>query len=176
MKKLYFIRHGESEANVAKLFAGRWETPLTKLGRGQAKAAAQKAKSLDIDCIVSSPLLRARQTAEIIAGEIGLAKDNIVFSDLFMERDYGDLQAKPYENARNIDFEKVPNIESTSSVIDRAKKAALFLKEHHADNILVVGHGTHGLTLQKEILKSAIGEIEVTIDNEIPNAEIVEWI
>ena len=176
MKRLYFIRHGESVANAKELFAGRWDTPLTKLGRDQAKEAAQAVKSLEIDCIVSSPLIRARKTAEIIADEIGYPKNKILFSDLFMERDYGDLQAKPFKAADKIDFEKVPNIEPQFDVIKRAKEAASYLNRLQANNVLVIGHGTHGRALHQEVLNLVPAQIEVPIQQEIPNAKVVRWI
>src|SRR5581483_5723923 len=73
MKKLYFIRHGESVSNVERWHAGRIDTPLTERGRQQAREAGKKAKAqkLHFDLIVSSPLSRALETARIIAKEIG---------------------------------------------------------------------------------------------------------
>ena len=66
MKKLYFIRHGLSEGNVQEIWSGSTDTPLHTEGRAQAKAAGQKAKKLKIDLVVSSPMSRAKETAEII--------------------------------------------------------------------------------------------------------------
>jgi uncharacterized phosphatase len=175
MKKLYFIRHGESEATLKGLFAGRWDVPLTENGISQAELAAVQAKTLLIDCIVSSPLKRASQTAAIIAEASGYPKDKIVFSDLFTERDYGDLQGRPWADVDDIDFDSIPNIETTEQVIDRAKKAVNFLQQIGADNILLVGHGTSGRAIRDQIRKR-VGDIEVSIEQEIPNARIVEWI
>lgn len=61
MKRLYLLRHGQTEFNVKKLVQGRCDSPLTDLGRQQARAAAAwlKAHSVVPDKVVSSPLGRA---------------------------------------------------------------------------------------------------------------------
>ena len=176
MKKLYFIRHGESLGNLKRLFTGQWDVPLTELGQQQARAATQNAQNLQIECIVSSPLIRARQTAEIIAAAIGYPKDKILYSDLFMERNYGDWQQQSYEVADGKDFEKVPNIELEAHLLKRASQAADYLKNIKTNNVLVVGHGTQGRVLQQEIFNRHTKQIEVPIKDEIPNAQIIEWL
>ncbi|HVO86656.1 MAG TPA: histidine phosphatase family protein [Candidatus Binatia bacterium] len=176
MKKLYFIRHGESLGNARRVFTGQWDAPLTDLGRAQAKTAAKKAGSLNIDCIVSSTLVRAGETAKIIAAEIGYPLDKIVYSNLFMERNYGDWQQQPYSVADGKDFESVPGVESEEHLLRRAKAAVALLKGIDADNILVVGHGTHGLALLQEISNRHIEQIEVPVEDELPNAQIIELV
>lgn len=176
MKKLYFIRHGESEANKNRLFAGKWDVPLTKLGLKQARQASVDAKDLRIDCIVSSPLLRARQTAEIIADGIGYPKAKIIYSNLFSERDYGDLQGQPWASVENIEFDEVSNIETTAQLINRASRAVRFLQQLKANNILLVGHGTSGRAIRSQILGQVDNAVEVPIEDEIPNSHIVEWL
>lgn len=66
--KLYFIRHGESEANTRRVISNR-ESPLglTDLGREQANILAESLKDIPITAIFSSPVLRARQTADILS-------------------------------------------------------------------------------------------------------------
>ena len=71
--KLYFARHGQSEANVLRVISNRGLVhPLTELGRQQAAELAQTLTSIPITKIYSSPLLRARQTAEIVAAALSL--------------------------------------------------------------------------------------------------------
>jgi 2,3-bisphosphoglycerate-dependent phosphoglycerate mutase len=66
--RLYFVRHGESEANLAKVFSNRgFQHPLTPKGITQAEALAVQLAGHQITQIYSSPLLRAVQTAEILA-------------------------------------------------------------------------------------------------------------
>ena len=78
---IYFVRHGESEANVKAVFAGQKEnSPLTEKGREQALATAKEIKKeeLKINRIISSPLKRSFETAKIIAEEIGFDSSKIV--------------------------------------------------------------------------------------------------
>ena len=91
---LYFIRHGESEANVLGLFAGQDDdSKLTPRGEQQALDAAHKllAQGVKIDQIVSSPLLRARRTAEIMAPILGIPIKAIIYDKRAMEYDPGEL-------------------------------------------------------------------------------------
>lgn len=62
----WFLRHGESQANLDDLVAGSTDTPLTDKGRAQAEAAAEKLKDIRLASIWHSPLIRARQTAEAV--------------------------------------------------------------------------------------------------------------
>lgn len=72
MKKLYLLRHGQTEFNVKKLVQGRCDSPLTDLGRQQAGMAAAwlKAHGVVPDKVVSSPLGRAMDTASLVACEL----------------------------------------------------------------------------------------------------------
>lgn len=66
--KLYFVRHGESEANVLRVISNRdLPHPLTEKGKTQAATLAQKLAAANVRKIYASPILRARQTGEILA-------------------------------------------------------------------------------------------------------------
>lgn len=178
MKRLYFIRHGLSEANKTGHWSGQSETPLSPEGREQARAAGIKAKDLDIDLIVSSPLERAHETAEIIASEIGYPIAKIMLSDLLKERSWGDLEGTPHSNADGIeDLDTIPNIETSKRLIERADRALRYLEELPAEHILVVSHGTFGRALRHHILEdipfvNKSGVPGVTL----PNGEVIQWI
>ncbi len=66
---LILVRHGQSEANAAGLLLGRLDSPLTELGRRQAKVLGEVLALRDPTPVqlVTSPLLRARETADAIA-------------------------------------------------------------------------------------------------------------
>ena len=74
MSKLYFVRHGESEWNVADKICGRTDIPLTKRGHEQAVETGKKivAEGIKADEILYSPLLRAADTAKHISGMTGI--------------------------------------------------------------------------------------------------------
>jgi phosphoserine phosphatase len=69
---IFLARHGESDWNVEKRFQGHSDRPLTERGREQAHALADLVGTEKIDAIYTSPLSRARETAEIIASRAGL--------------------------------------------------------------------------------------------------------
>lgn len=168
MKHLYFCRHGESELNRVGLFAGHTETPLTETGRSQAKREGQKAKGHGIQLIVSSPLERAQETAQIIAQEIGINPADILVDPILIERHYGIYEAKPYHPDIKSGFH--PSIENDDSVIERAKQAKAWLETLPADVILVVSHGSFGRCLRTLYLHN------VPLDQKIPNAEMVQFL
>ena len=74
MSKLYFVRHGESEWNVADKICGRTDIPLTKRGHEQAVETGKKivAEGIKADEILYSPLSRAADTAKIISEMSGI--------------------------------------------------------------------------------------------------------
>ena len=85
--RLYFVRHGESEANLARVFSNRgFRHPLTSKGIAQAQALAAKLASHEITQIYSSPLQRAVQTAEILGRACGAP---IAIADALREWDVG---------------------------------------------------------------------------------------
>ena len=71
MADLYLVRHGQTELNVQNILQGWQDSPLTERGREQALAtrAAFEARGISFDHAYTSPLGRARHTAELIVGE-----------------------------------------------------------------------------------------------------------
>ena len=81
MTTVFLIRHGESVANVRRVFSnGKVDLPLTELGRRQAEQAAAWLADRGIQHVFHAPLLRARETAEIVASRLGV--DTTVLRDL----------------------------------------------------------------------------------------------
>ena len=98
MKRLSLLRHGQTEFNVKKLVQGRCDSPLTDLGRQQARAAAAwlKAHSVVPDKVVSSPLGRAMDTASLVACEL-LGPDAAAEPcEGIIERCYGSFEEGPH--------------------------------------------------------------------------------
>lgn len=99
MKKLYLLRHGQTEFNVKKLVQGRCDSPLTDLGRQQARVAAAWLKAYNVvpDKVVSSPLGRAMDTASLVASEL-LGPDAAVDPcEGIIERCYGTFEEGPHD-------------------------------------------------------------------------------
>ena len=64
--KVFFVRHGQSEANLKKIYAGQSDVPLTEQGRAEAEAIAPILANIHFDRVYSSDLLRAMQTAQVV--------------------------------------------------------------------------------------------------------------
>lgn len=90
--QLYFVRHGQSEANVVRVISNRGRVhPLTDLGLAQAHELAVTLSGLAPARLFCSPLLRATQTAEIVGQALGIAP---ILTDALREYDCGDLEGK----------------------------------------------------------------------------------
>jgi len=96
--RLYFVRHGESQANVIKQFSNHDQTkhPLTAAGRAQARALAEKLRDVKFTAIYSSPLLRAQQTAQILNAARGL---EIQTTPALVEHNAGELEGRADQEA-----------------------------------------------------------------------------
>jgi broad specificity phosphatase PhoE len=94
--RLYFARHGESEANLQRVFANRGDgPPLTSRGRQQARSLAAQLSGEGIQHLYASPLLRARQTAEILARRLAIP---CTISEALREYDVGRFEGTTAED------------------------------------------------------------------------------
>jgi len=94
-----FVRHGESVGNVESRWQGQSDYVLTEKGRAQARALARrwKAEGVRFNLIISSPLVRAKETAEIIAAAVHA---KIELDPILMERHIGEMEGLTAEEVR----------------------------------------------------------------------------
>ncbi|MHB1487308.1 MAG: histidine phosphatase family protein [Acidimicrobiales bacterium] len=139
---LILLRHGQTEANASGQYLGRSDPPLTELGRAQARALAPVVAGAAR--VVSSPLVRATQTAESL--NLGIPLD---IDDRWVEMDYGLLDRAPLgtideEVARR--WRRDPDYapgggESLAQVSHRVRRACEELTEEAArHHVVVVSH------------------------------------
>ena len=95
--RLLLIRHGESSANAEGRLQGRLDSPLSERGRQQSGLLAERLAPLAAVALYTSTLLRARQTAEILGEQLGLA---VAGRPALMERDMGELAGLTADEAR----------------------------------------------------------------------------
>ena len=95
--RLYFVRHGQSEANVQMVISNR-NLPhrLTELGGQQAETVARLLADVPLAAIYSSPIMRAAQTAQIVAASKGLP---VEFAEALREPDCGVMEGRSDEEA-----------------------------------------------------------------------------
>ena len=140
--KLYVIRHGETLENSKDCLVGRINSGLDENGISQAKKVKEYFKDKNIDLIVSSPIDRCKQTAEIISdGNI-----KIEYSDKLLGRDHGEFTGAKKSSINFSDYwnyNKDIKYEKAESVRDLYNRVALLvedLKKYGDKNIIIVTH------------------------------------
>lgn len=147
--QFYFLRHGESTGNATGYHQGQYDFPLSEKGVQQAQrlAALWKEKGLQFAQIISSPLSRARQTAEIISQTLLIPLE---LDPIWMERDAGLLSGLHPEQAKELYprpefmslYDKIGKTgESQWELFLRAGKAIETLLRRKPGRYLIVSHG-----------------------------------
>ena len=138
---IYLIRHGQTDWNLKNRLQGVEDIELNDTGLSQSIQCARAFLDIPISRILSSPLKRAKKTADIIAGKLAAAPV-IVEPDL-TERDFGKLSGlTPEERQALIDREEDPGAEPLEALISRFMHVLYRYAEAPDDeNILVVSHG-----------------------------------
>ncbi|MCS5719415.1 histidine phosphatase family protein [Herbiconiux sp. CPCC 205763] len=143
MTTFTFVRHGQTDWNFQKRIQGSTDIPLNEIGREQARETGAALAERTWDGIVASPLSRARETAEIIAGIVGLGEPELVGA--LVERSYGEVEGlNAAELAERFPdpMADVPGREKRSHVVRRVLPALEKLAaEHPAESLIVVSHG-----------------------------------
>lgn len=139
---LAFIRHGQTDWNRDGLLQGSSDIPLNDTGRQQAREAEGMLTQWTWDAIVSSPLARARETARIVAEDLGLQLGP-AYPEL-AERDYGPLEGTPSAEAiERWPDRAYPGAESLDDVVARGLRGlARIDADYPGRNVVVVCHGT----------------------------------
>jgi len=150
--RLYFVRHGESEANTRHIISNR-ESPLglTPLGREQANALAERLKDIAFNAIFCSPVFRARETADILSASFGIPYQ---VTESLREYDCGILEDQSDEESWRLHrayFEdwtlrynyrnKPEGGECFLDIQDRFLPFIESLKDREGEHILLIGHG-----------------------------------
>jgi broad specificity phosphatase PhoE len=163
LKTIYFIRHGESEANKAGVCGGVLDSALTIKGIDQAKKAGKliNKKGINFDVILSSPLQRAHFTAKLIAQYSNHDPKLIELVDDLRERNFGKLEGKNLvkttkisgefylANPRSIDH--IKGVEKLADIHQRAERFLDFIKQRPEQTILLVSHGAFARSLMKAV-------------------------
>ena len=153
--RLYFIRHGESEANLLQVISNRGLVHgLTEKGRSQSFSLAQKLAHIPFSRLFSSPLLRAVQTAEILSNLLAVP---VEVTDALREFDCGVLEGKSDPQSWQIHIQTrqawflhkdwAKRIEGGESFLDIQARFLPFITAliqeycHTKSNLLLVGHG-----------------------------------
>jgi probable phosphoglycerate mutase len=145
---IYLIRHGLSTGNGRQCFMGWSDHPLTDAGRAQAVAAARRLAPLGPMPVLCSDLLRARQTAEIIAGGW---QGEVLPDRRWRETDCGDFEDRPWDDFSNdaelqAQFDAdaynavMPGGESAAMMAARVTAAFAEVLERADERLVIVSH------------------------------------
>ncbi len=148
---IYFVRHGQTDYNLNKIYAGQQDIPLNQNGIEQAKQTALDLQKIKFDVCFCSPLIRAKQTCyEILKHHNNLSP---IFDDRLKERYYGKLENQPVGSIKfnrwkvGADEEQTKNL-NIEMIIDVYKRVSNFfdeiLNKYKDKNILVVAHSGIG--------------------------------
>jgi uncharacterized phosphatase len=139
---LVLVRHGQTDWNLESRIQGSSDIPLNETGRRQARDAGRILAAESWDAIVSSPLSRALETAEIIAAEVGIA--TVTTEPALRERAYGAAEGLTGSEVeeRFPAGVRVPGRESREQVVTRVRPALIRIAEEWpGKSVLLVSHG-----------------------------------
>lgn len=176
MSTFYFVRHGKSEANEAGVIAD--ETPALAIeGIEQARKVGTDLQDKGIKAVVCSPYLRARQTAQIIADQIGLTAGHIIVIDELRERGLGEKEGGPKDEPSNWYFEadNTHGVEPRLDVLERMYRCIngieLIMAKLNGP-VVVVGHAVSGFYLLQAAKGVTIPEL-MDSPSELGNAQCI---
>ncbi len=134
---IIFMRHGQAENNINRMLVGRYiESHLTEQGKHQVADAAQQLKSIPIDKVFVSPVIRTIETAQIVCSALGIGYD---VDERLYEIELGKLVGMNYEEVVN-------------------KYGDLFLKFYAENDPLLENFGVETFTSVKKRIKSLLDE------------------
>ena len=139
--KIYLLRHGQTDWNIQGRLQGHRNIPMNMNGKKQIIEIAERLQGLNFvaDIIISSPLDRAKESASIVAEQIGYKK-TIIYDEDFLERSFGLAEGLIWNENMNLD-DPVYRAESIEDVCKRAKKAIDKYISCDEKSILIVAHG-----------------------------------
>ena len=171
--KIYLVRHGQCDSNLNNIYNYRDED-LNQNGIEQAKNLKEKIKNINYDIVYSSPLLRAKHTAEII----NINNKRIVIDDRLREREPGNLEGQSmevtdrdeywnfYTNIKYGTEERIPEL------LDRVKEFLDDLKRQEYNSVLIVAHS--GVSKAFSAYFEGIGD-GLFLNRGLKNCEIKEY-
>lgn len=149
IKRLYILRHGETQWNREEIFRGTKDIPLNEKGLNQAEMAGIFFKAIGIHCIVSSPLERALETAHAVSRATGIG---IEIMDEFTDINFGIWEGLSVEEVKETythEFElwrrsperlSIDGAETLEIVRQRVSRGFERLRKAGDESILIVTH------------------------------------
>ncbi|MGV3466340.1 MAG: histidine phosphatase family protein [Heyndrickxia sp.] len=158
------VRHGETNWNVLVKLQGTTDIPLNNRGKLQADECGTILNELQWDVIITSPLRRAKQTADIINNRV---KVPIIEMAELKERNFGDAEGMTLkERRKRFPDKKYPNQEDKSSFHKRLKAGIQKINQKYPNGrVILVTHGAVINTILSDISKGKIGSGKTKLNN-----------
>jgi uncharacterized phosphatase len=162
---LCIIRHGETDWNSSGRLQGCEDTELNDAGREQAGRLAGYFAREHWDCIITSPLKRASETAQIIGGNLSL--QNIQIDPGLRERDYGSASGLlPEERHKRFPDGVIPDQEEFEHLRSRAVATLNDIVERNrGKRVIVVSHGAFTNSILYTISNGEFGSFKTRLKN-----------
>ncbi len=166
--KILFVRHGESVDDIEDRYGGWADFDLTEKGLHQATKVTDEISALDIDfeIVLTSPLRRAAQTAEIISNQLNLHSEVLAY---LKERNLNGILTGLTRNEARIKYPKLVEAHSNWQYVDgseraedfetRVRNACDYILELKYDSIIAVTHGLFLKTFFKEKMAIDISKV-----------------
>ena len=177
------MRHGESETNVRGILSYKPEDvyPLTEAGRKRAESSAKKLAGKGVDLIIASPVMRTKETAEIVRKALGLSAEQLITDDRLGEVRTGEFSGCSIETYREYftsTLEKFSKPSPGGETLEEMKnRLAEFLyetdKKYQGKKILFVTH-EYGTWLLEAVAKGATNE-EASMMRVLANDDYIDY-
>ncbi|MCQ2543329.1 MAG: histidine phosphatase family protein [Lachnospiraceae bacterium] len=179
---LYIMRHGKTDWNAKRKLQGCTDIPINDEGREMAIAASEEYKDIHFDVCYCSPLIRARETAELVLKGRNIP---IIIDDRLREMGFGIYEG--IENSFDIpdcpvnvlffEPQNYKGVEGGETLDDVFKRTGEFLKEvvepdlAEGKDVLIVGHGAMNSTIVTQIRNNPVSELW---KEGIPNCKLIK--
>lgn len=134
---MLYVRHGQTDYNSSNLWMGSIDSPLNKEGRIQAESVAVELSGVFIDKIYSSPLIRAYETAQVIAEKQKKSPEIVILPGL-RERCFGELEGTVKDEVARKNLARYSGVESEEDFVRRIQCSMASIDKNGL--VLIVSH------------------------------------
>jgi uncharacterized phosphatase len=163
--KIYLIRHGETDWNLQGRFQGREDIPLNETGIKQAQRCGEAFRGETFQAIITSPLIRAKKTAQIIAECVDI--ESVIIEKDIIERDFSKVsgmtpkEREAFYASGEID-DKEPFEDLCKRMLSCIKKYA---EQYGEGNIIMVSHGASINSVLASLSEGTTGTGKIILKN-----------
>lgn len=174
---IIIVRHGQTDFNLERKLQGVTDNKLNETGKEQALVTKEKLKDEEIDLIICSPLIRAKQTADIINKERNL---KIIYDDRLIERNFGEYEGEYIKNYNVDEFwsyntnKEYQEAENIRAFLKRVYEFLDDIKEtYKGKNILLVAHA--GVSVAVKCYFDGIPKDDKLVEIRLKNCEFAKY-